>query len=731
MKKITFYQQHEKMDCGPTCLRIIAKYYGKKMEMQRLRALCGINREGVSLLGISRAAEKIGFRTNGIRLTLQQIHEIELPCILHWDQNHFVVLYKIRKGKYYIADPANDLIVYNEEEFKQHWISTLQMEEWKGVVLMLSPSPAFFEQEEEEKANLLDWNYILSYLSRHKKMVIQLMLGLFCGSIFQLILPFLSQSMVDIGISSKKLDFIVIVMIAQSVLTFSRMSIDFIRSWILLHMSTRINLEILTDFLIKLMKLPISYFESKMTGDIMQRISDQRRIESFLTGTTLNVAFSMFNMVLFSIVLIYYNITLFLILIISSIVYSIWVYAFLRVRKNLDIKRFDFSSKNQSNIVQLISGMQEIKMNNSEQQKRWEWEKIQARLFKYSVKTMRMGQIEITGAFFINEAKNLILTYMVVRLVVDDVLTLGAMIAVQYIIGQLNSPIEQLIGFMQQLQDAKLSLERLNEVHAMKDEEDPERSYKEGLPDDRSIRLNQVTFSYPGVGLDPVLSEINLEIPEGKTTAIVGMSGSGKTTLLKLILRYYQPEKGEIKIGQEPLDSIGFRSWRSECGVVLQDAYIFSDSIANNIAIGDDYPDMEKLNRAIQIANIQDFITELPLGLETKIGADGKGISQGQKQRIQIARAAYKNPSYIFFDEATNSLDANNEQVIMENLGDFFIGKTVVVVAHRLSTIKNADNIVVLEKGKICEQGTHEELFENRGAYYKLVKNQLHLVEQL
>ncbi|KQM65214.1 ABC transporter ATP-binding protein [Pedobacter sp. Leaf216] len=719
------------MDCGPTCLRIIAKYYGKKMEMQRLRALCGINREGVSLLGISRAAEKIGFRTNGIRLTLQQIHEIELPCILHWDQNHFVVLYKIRKGKYYIADPANDLIVYNEEEFKQHWISTLQMEEWKGVVLMLSPSPAFFEQEEEEKANLLDWNYILSYLSRHKKMVIQLMLGLFCGSIFQLILPFLSQSMVDIGISSKKLDFIVIVMIAQSVLTFSRMSIDFIRSWILLHMSTRINLEILTDFLIKLMKLPISYFESKMTGDIMQRISDQRRIESFLTGTTLNVAFSMFNMVLFSIVLIYYNITLFLILIISSIVYSIWVYAFLRVRKNLDIKRFDFSSKNQSNIVQLISGMQEIKMNNSEQQKRWEWEKIQARLFKYSVKTMRMGQIEITGAFFINEAKNLILTYMVVRLVVDDVLTLGAMIAVQYIIGQLNSPIEQLIGFMQQLQDAKLSLERLNEVHAMKDEEDPERSYKEGLPDDRSIRLNQVTFSYPGVGLDPVLSEINLEIPEGKTTAIVGMSGSGKTTLLKLILRYYQPEKGEIKIGQEPLDSIGFRSWRSECGVVLQDAYIFSDSIANNIAIGDDYPDMEKLNRAIQIANIQDFITELPLGLETKIGADGKGISQGQKQRIQIARAAYKNPSYIFFDEATNSLDANNEQVIMENLGDFFIGKTVVVVAHRLSTIKNADNIVVLEKGKICEQGTHEELFENRGAYYKLVKNQLHLVEQL
>jgi ATP-binding cassette subfamily B protein len=721
-----FYKQPDQMDCGPTCLRMVAKHYGKNFSLQRLRQIAGINRDGVSLLGISEAAETIGFRTTGVKISIGDLKGLELPCILHWKQSHFVVLYKIKRSIYYIADPAKGLITYDETEFLKNWHMVRGKEIDGGVALILEPTPSFYE-EDGDKERKLTFNHLWSYLFRYKQLVLQLFIGLLVGSLLQLILPFLTQSLVDTGVNTRNLNFVYIILIAQTMLFLGRLSVEFIRSWVLLHISTRINISILTDFIIKLMKLPISFFDTKMTGDIMQRMSDQGRIQSFLTGSTLNVIFSMFNLVMFTFVLAWYDLSIFLIFVLSSILYGLWVTVFLKKRRLLDFKRFDISSKNQSAMIQLISGIQEIKLNNCEQEKRWEWERIQAGLFKYSIRSLSLGQVQQAGAFFINEGKNILVTFIVAKSVIEGGLTLGGMMAIQYIIGQLNSPIEQMLGFLQQLQDAKISLERLNEIQEMDDEEPADKIFIKDLPGDKSINLINLSFKYPGAGNEPVLSNINLKIPEGKTTAIVGMSGSGKTTILKLLLRFYEPQKGEIKVGATSLSQIGYRFWRSRCGTVMQDGFIFSDTIAKNIAVGDEYPDLVKLKHAIYIANISDFIQSLPLGLNTKIGQEGNGISQGQRQRILIARAVYKDPEYIFFDEATNALDTNNERIIMENLENFFKGRTVVVVAHRLSTVKNADNIIVLEKGVIVEQGTHKELTKGNGEYYQLVKNQLEL----
>lgn len=712
------------MDCGPTCLRMVAKHYGRNFKVQTLRQLCEINKEGVSLLGISDAAEKIGFRSLGAKLSLEDLNIAELPAILHWRQNHFVVLYKIKKQKYYLADPAKGLVTLTASEFSRNWLSINDSTE--GVALLLSPTPAFYEQD-DEKGTEVRWSFLLRYLIAYKKLVLQLLFGLGIGSLLQLITPFLTQSVVDIGINTRNLNFVYIILIAQAMLIIGRVSVDFIRSWILLHISTRVNISILTDFLIKLMKLPMSFFDTKMTGDIMQRMNDQRKIESFLTGSTLSTLFSMFNLLIFSVVLAYYNSTIFFVFLLSSTLYTLWIIAFLKRRRTLNYKSFDISSKNQSSIVQLVSGMQEIKLNNCEQQKRWEWEHLQAHLFKFNVKNLALNQYQQGGSTFINETTNLLITFLSAKAVIEGNLTLGGMMAVQYIIGQLNSPVQQFLGFIQGFQDAKISLERLNEIHQMDDEEPVEKEFNHTLPADKSIRLNELTFRYPGAGNEPVLKNINLSIPQGKTTAIVGMSGSGKTTILKLLLRFYEPEKGSIEIGEQALTHLSFKAWRSECGVVMQDGFIFSDTIARNIAVGDDYPDKQKLQHAIKVANIQDLIDGLPLGLNTKIGAEGNGISQGQRQRILIARAVYKDPQYIFFDEATNSLDANNEKVIMENLQEFFKGRTVIIVAHRLSTVSHADNIVVLDKGYIIEQGTHDILTTLKGDYYRLVKNQLEL----
>lgn len=719
-----FYKQYDSMDCGPTCLRMIAKHYGRTYTQSTMSQLCEINREGVSLLGISDAAEKIGLRTIGVKLSNQQLKEVELPCILHWRQYHFIVLYKIKNNTYYLADPAVGLFTLDENSFNKSWRQ--DKDNMEGVALLISTTPKFYERE-GEKAREVQWSFVLKYLTLYRRLIFQLFLGLGIGSLLQLITPFLTQSIVDIGINTKNLNFIHIILFAQIALIIGRVSVEFIRSWILLHISTRINIAILTDFLIKLMKLPISFFDTKMTGDIMQRISDQRTIQSFLTGSTLTTIFSLFNLIVFSIVLIYYNQSIFLVFAGSSILYIAWIILFLRQRRDLNYKSFDVSAKNQSNIVQLISGMQEIKLNNCEQQKRWEWEHIQARLFKFEVKTLALSQYQQGGATFINEGKNILITFLSAEAVINNHLTLGAMVAVQYIVGQLNSPIEHLIGFTQSFQDAKISLERLNEIHQLKDEEATDKNLSSSLPADKSITLNKLTFRYPGAGDDPVLKNISLYIPQGKTTAIVGLSGSGKTTILKLLLRFYEPQSGEINVGMQNINNISFKTWRSQCGIVMQDGFIFSDSIERNIAVGDDYPDLKKLAHAVKMANISDFINDLPLGLNTKIGAEGNGISQGQRQRILIARAVYKDPEYLLFDEATNALDAKNESVIMDNLQEFFNSRTVVIVAHRLSTVRNADNIIVLDNGHIIEQGTHQELTELKGDYYSLVRNQLEL----
>lgn len=716
------YKQLDAMDCGPSCLRMIAKHYGRSFNLRSLSKLCGFNKEGVSLLGLSDTAEKIGFRSLGAKLTTTQLKDAELPCILHWRQYHFVVLYKIKRNKYYIADPAAGLVVLDEVAFNNSWVSDKEA----GIALLLSPTPKFYEQDDENMGEVR-WSFMLQYLVKYRSLILQLILGLGAGSILQLITPFLAQSVIDVGINTHNLNFIYIILIAQLMLIAGRVSVEFIRSWVLLHISTRVNISILTDFLIKLMKLPISYFDTKMTGDIMQRMNDQKKIENFLTGSTLTTAFSLVNLIVFSFVLAYYNMTIFLVFVVSSALYTTWIAVFLKRRRMLNYKSFEIASRNQSSIVQLVNGMQEIKLNNCEQQKRWEWEHIQARLFKFNVKSLALSQYQQGGATLINEGTNVLITFLSAKSVIDGNLSLGAMMAVQYIIGQLNSPVQQFLGFIQNYQDAKISLERLSEIHQTDDEEPSNRDWEYNLPANKSIKLNSLTFRYPGAGNEPVLEDIDLYIPEGKTTAIVGMSGSGKTTILKLLLRFYEPEKGEIKVGDQLLDNFSFKAWRAQCGVVMQDGFVFSDTIEKNIAVGDEHPDKVKLKHAIKVANIQDFINDLPLGLNTKIGAEGNGISQGQRQRLLIARAVYKDPQYIFFDEATNALDANNERVIMNNLNDFFAGRTVIIVAHRLSTVSNADNIIVLSKGRIIEQGTHQELTSIRGDYYQLVKNQLEL----
>jgi ATP-binding cassette subfamily B protein len=584
-----------------------------------------------------------------------------------------------------------------------------------------------FTENGETQNRKIGWRFLFNYVRDNKGYFFQIMLGLLLGSILQVIFPYLTQSIVDTGINTQNLNFIEIVLAAQLMLLFSQTVVEFIRSSILLHISIRINISLLSGFWSKLLKLPIQFFDSKHPGDIIQRIGDHHRIESFLTGTALNTFFSMFNILIFSFVLFNYNTTVFFIFAIGSILYLIWVRVFLRYRRQLDYKRFAIASKENNATMQLVYGMQEIKLNNAENTYRWAWEGLQAGLFKINFKNLSLTQYQQIGAFFLNQGKNILITFLVAKLVIDGQLTLGMMLAIQYIIGQLNSPIEQLIGFTQQAQDAKISLERLNDVHSLDDEEPVYKHFNHYLPAIHSIYIKNVFFTYPGAGNEPVLKNINLEIPQGKITAIVGMSGSGKTTLVKLLLRFYENYKGDIHLGNVNFKTISPRFWRSVSGAVMQDNFIFNDNIRKNVTVTDEKTDEERLLNACRTANILEFIESLPLGFYTKLGAEGNGISGGQKQRLSIARAVYKNPEFIFFDEATNSLDANNEKVILENLEEFFKNRTVIIIAHRLSTVKNAGKIVVMDGGEIVEEGTHWELILQKGKYYELVKNQLEL----
>jgi len=728
IKSFPHYHQLESADCGPSCLRMIAKYYGRSYSIQYLREQAFITREGVSMLGISDAAERIGFRTMGVKVTLEQLRaEVPLPCVLHWNQNHFVVLYKVKNGKYYIADPATKKLVYEESELARCWCSTVVEGKDTGAALLFEPGPDFYDREEEDTRTGKGLSFFFRYLTPYRRELFQLVLGMLTASILQLILPFLTQSMVDTGIRDSNLSFITLILIAQLVIFVAKLSVDFIRSWILLHVNTRINIALISDFLAKLMRLPLHFFDTKMVGDIMQRIGDHNRIETFMTGSSISTLFSFVNFIVFGFVLAYYDLTILGLFLVGNGLYVAWILAFMKYRRELDIKRFAQAAGEQSNLFQLVTGMQEIKLNNCETEKRWEWERIQVKLFKISIKSLALQQYQQLGSVFFNQTTNILISFLAARAVVSGEMTLGMMMSLTYIVGQLTAPIEQFIGFARSFQDAKISLERLGEIHQKEDEEQTLALKTNRIPEERTLRIEDVCFSYDGADRDYVLEHVSLAIPEHKVTAVVGASGSGKTTLVKLLLGFYEPNKGAIRVGNVLLKDMNPHVWRAHTGCVMQDGFIFSDTIARNIAVGAESIDKERLLHAVTVANIREFIDSLPLGYNTKIGMEGNGVSQGQRQRILIARAVYKDPEFIFLDEATNALDANNEKEIMKHLHRFYRGRTVVVVAHRLSTVRDADNIVVLDKGRVAEEGTHEELTAKRGIYYELVKNQLEL----
>ncbi len=728
LDRFPHYYQLDHMDCGPACLRMVAKYYGKSYSLQYLREHSYIDREGVSLRGIIEAAEHIGLRSLPVKLPFAgrdkgqaYLMDAPLPCIVHWRQSHFLVVYKISKKYVWVSDPAAGKFKLDHEAFRKNW----QGDGEYGIGLLLEPTPEFYKKGPEGRQSM-NYLFLASYLRPYRRYFVQLILGLFLASIFQLIFPFLTQAIVDVGIQNQNLGFIHLILIAQLMLFLGQTAVTVIQNWLLLHIGTRINVSLISDFLTKLMKLPIGYFDAKMVGDLLQRIADQRRIEAFLTNTTLQFIFSAFTLVVLGTVLLIYDFRIFAIFLVAGILYLIWILVFLRRRKEIDYSRFQELSVHQNTLIELIQGMQEIKLQNSGRKRRWQWSDIQARLFGINLKALAIDQYQNAGTSFISQLKDILITFLTARLVIEGEITLGMMLAVQFIIGQLNVPLRQMISFFQTGQDAKLSLERLWEVQNMEAEEQDSAFLATELPQGRDIRIENLSFQYNKLA-DFVLKDISLTIPEGKVTAIVGMSGSGKTTLVRLLLGFYPPTTGSIAVGNLPLANIDKTYWRSLCGAVMQDGFIFSDTIANNVAESEEQVDKAKLIHSVETANIREFIESLPLRYNTMIGARGNGISQGQRQRLFIARAVYKDPEFLFFDEATNALDAKNEKAIVRNLEQFFEGKTVVIVAHRLSTVKNADQIVVLDKGELVEKGAHQELVDKKGVYFNLIKDQLEL----
>jgi ATP-binding cassette subfamily B protein len=728
MFHFSFVKQNDSMQCGVACLAMVCKHWGTTYSLNQLDALCHPTVEGVSLLGISQAAKILGLETKGVKLVLESLCKASLPCILHWNQNHFVVLYRVKNNKrFYIADPGKGLIVYNLDEFKRHWISIHSINGDKGIAMFLEPGTDFGKYPPEEDSGARSFRFLLSYIHQYRKCFLQIALGLLVGCTLQLILPFLTQSIVDVGIKNRDIGFIWLVLLGELMIVTARTVADFIRRWLLLQISMRINISLVSDFFIKLLKLPMSYFDTKLMGDLLQRISDHNRVQTFLTTQTLSVVFSLLSFIVFGAVLFIYSYLIFGVFLLGSMLYGLWIASFLRRRKVLDYELFEQQAINQNKTYQFITSMQEIKLQDCERRRRQEWEGVQNDLFAVQMKSLKLQQAQEAGSIFLNEVKNILITVLAATAVIQGQMTLGMMLAVQYIIGQLNSPVDQFMSFIYSMQDVKISLERINEIHNCRNEESRENQVQSFGQGSKAIRLMSVNFKYDPHALKYTLENISFNIPEGKVTAIVGASGSGKTTLIKLMLGYYKVANGEILIAGRSIHEYNLKWWRRHCGVVMQDGVIFSESITRNIAVDDGDVDVGRLEQAARIANIHDYIMGLPLKYNTLIGRDGVGLSQGQKQRILIARAVYKNPDFIFLDEATNALDAKNERVIVENLDEFYKGRTVVVVAHRLSTVKNADQIIVIDGGKVVETGNHASLIAGRGAYYQLVKNQLEL----
>ena len=722
-----FVKQPDAMDCGPACLKMVAEFYKRNFSLESLRKKCYITREGVSFLGLSEAADSLGFRTIGVKIPFEILNEnVPLPCIVHWRQRHFIVVYKIKDDKLWVADPAAGHIKFSREEFISAWASTVVDGKPSGLVLIIEPTPSLYENE-NVKEKSTGFKFLFKYFRLYRKYLYQLILGLILGSCIQLVIPFLTQSIIDIGLNNNDIGFIYLILFAQLALVFGRMSVEFIRGWLLLHIGSRVNVAVISGFLQKLMSLPVAFFDTKLTGDILQRIEDNNRIEEFLTSASLNILFSFFNLVVFGIVLAIFSIKILALFLTGSLLYIGWVSIFMKSRARLDHQRFKQMSVSGNKLINIVNGMQEIKLTQSELSMRWDWERLQATLFGLKVKGLSIIQYQSAGATFINEITNVLITVVAATAVLKGNMTLGMMLAVQFIIGQLNVPVSQIIGFFRMSQDAKMSLDRLSEVHHLEEEEpDPELKVRK-LPDKKDIYINGLSYQYEGPRSPFALKDVDLFIEENKITAIVGTSGSGKTTLLKMLLGFYHPVTGEILVGDTRLSNLSLKIWRKRVGAVMQDGFLFPDTIAANIAPGAEEINEERMIKAVDISNIKGFIESLPLGYNTKIGANGHGLSEGQKQRLLIARVIYKNPDIIIFDEATNSLDANNEKVIVENLTEFFEGKTVIVVAHRLSTVRDADKIVVLDSGRIIETGTHDSLIREKGAYYNLVKNQLEL----
>lgn len=723
--------QHDSMQCGIACLQMICKYFGRDYTLSALSRYCFATTEGVSLLGISEAADILGLHTLSAQATVDELAENPLPAILHWNQNHFVVLYKVKKGrKFYISDPAKGHITYGYDEFIAHWASTLSYGRPAGIVMFFETTPAFFEFKMDgmtDASERRSFRFLFGYIKKYRKYFLQIVIGLILGSGMQLVLPFLTQAIVDEGIKGKDLNIIWLILLGQLMLTASRTTIDFYRRWILLRIGMNINISLLSDFFVKLLKLPMSFFDTKLMGDLMQRMSDHSRVNNFLTQNCLNVTFSMLTFVVFSVVLFMYSKFVFCIFLLGSLGYGCWLLSFLRRRKVIDYELFEQQSTNNNRTYEFITSMQEIKLQDCERRKCKEWETVQHDLFRVQQKSLKLQQTQEAGSICINEIKNMVITVVAAASVIHGDITLGMMLAIQYIIGQLNSPVEQLMQFFYSLQDVKISLERINEIHLMKDENGKEGLKKQVEDASEGITLRHVDFKYDPHAMYKTLDDINIHIPHGKVTAIVGASGSGKTTLIRLMLGYYPVSGGKLTIGGTDVNTLNKKWWRRQCGVVMQEGAIFSESIARNIAVDDNDVNQEQLYQAADLACIKDDIFYLPLRFNTKIGRDGMGLSQGQKQRILIARAIYKNPDYLFLDEATNSLDASNEYDIVTNLEKFYAGKTVVIVAHRLSTVRNADQIIVLKHGQVVEIGNHESLTAKRGTYYKLVRNQLEL----